>query len=354
MGKIKDSVVISRSVEVTRLSRSLLKDAFGQQDGAEFLQSIFNCIDETKDNTFTTEVSIEQRRSSKQVRKLDCNDEPVPQGAVDAFDIKWQLQLSQNNRNKQLLSEYTYDKEKDTIRLMTQGDDRNRHIFRGQPKDTDPDLKDIDWRAAHVTYIKTRSHFIELSTLRRPGQSVCGHIEEELLNPVGDIKGTTRDAAKDLFFFYTLETRKYNPTSKYAIVSFPRTRWQGNSQADDFNYNQQSFTVGDQTYELIAVIHRTGDGTECGHYFVSLKVGSQWYMYNDKPLERKPIDSPSTRDYPYMLLFRKVQRPVTTFEQPAVRADTGEAERVARTKNFVSSSSSSSSSSGIDGQTWLD
>lgn len=264
MGRIKDSVDIYRSKKVTELSRSLLKDDFGQQDGAEFLKRIFNCIDEIKDNTFTTELLIEQRRSSRQVRKLDCNDEPVPQRAVDAFDIKWQL--SRNTGNKQPLSEYTYDKEKDTIRLMTQGDDRNRHIFRGQPKDTDPDLQKIDWRAVDVTDIKERSsHFIELSTLHRPGQSVCGHIEDDLLNPVGDIKGTTRDAANDLFFFYTLETRKYQPTSKYAIVSFSRTRWQENSQADDFNYAQQSFTVGDQTYELIAVIHRTGDGTQCGH-----------------------------------------------------------------------------------------
>jgi hypothetical protein len=336
------------SKKVTELSRSLFSDDLGQQDGAEFLKRLFNCIEETKDeNTFTTEVLIEQRRSKVQVRKLDCNDEPVPKLAVDAFEIRW------NISNDKQLAQYTYDKNRGIYRMTQNELDAGKPpIFRGLPKDTDPDLKKIDWRAVDVTNTQKRpSHFIELSTLHIAGQSVCGHIEEDLLNPVGDIKGTTWDAAKDLFFFYTLETRKYHPTSKYAIVSFSRTRWQENSQAGAFNYDRQSFTVSGQTYELIAVIHRTGDGTECGHYFASLKLGSQWYMYNDKPLERKPIDSPSTRDYPYLLLFRKVQRPAMDFRQLAVRAATTAA---ARAKNLVSSRSSSSSSGSVGGQTWLD
>jgi hypothetical protein len=222
---------------------------------------------------------------------------------LDDFRALWSEWRKDEAVNQELLtlSNWTFDKEAKVIVPKPpnwdklQVSERNCEVTRG-----------LVFEVVETTYgppattVKDKGYMLMInSPFTGQGTSwPCEIVQRHLSTESQEVTAKARND-RDLFNVQCLETSTYLPlNAKYLIVNFVFP-----VDADiALQFDYEDMVPG---YELICIVHREGNDTECGHYTTSLKFDGRWHAYDDAPLTRKRITEPNATAPPYLMLFRR-------------------------------------------------
>lgn len=256
-----------------------------QEDTDSFLNAVFNRVKDPSGVAFQVNT---QYYTSKEHIPLYYGGVEVPKEVIEPF-----TKIAERNEKGEIkFDEYTYDGH-----AIVKNKGIKKWVFMlpeniGQQSIPDDELTSSKSKTSHWTRLQVQ-----------PGLDLFENIRLELDSEQKCYTRCTNPENPDLRV-RCLETTTYKALSNYFIVHLRYVREFQNYKS---TLSETDIDLQGHAYTLIGVTFRNGDTPGSGHYTASIKIGDQWWYYDDLGPQRLKIEKPSVFDlWLQTLLFRRL------------------------------------------------